>query len=58
MHKEELKSVLKELHEENEGEKKKILEVVDRIREEEKLIEGLLTKNEKAIEILSSIPSL
>lgn len=57
-HKEELLSSLKELQAENENEKKKILKVVEGISETEKQIEGLLIKNEKTLEVLSSFPSL
>lgn len=58
MHKEKLLLDLKELQAENEIEKKKIIEVVDKMNETEKVIEGMLTKNEKALEVLSSIQSL
>jgi hypothetical protein len=58
LHKEELLSSLKELQAENEREKEKILKVVEGISETEKLIEGLLIKNEKTLEVLSSFPSL
>lgn len=57
-HKEELLLCLRELKEENEGEKKKILKVVEGITETEKLIEGLLIQNEQTLEVLSSLPSL
>ncbi|XP_057373973.1 polyamine-modulated factor 1-like [Daphnia carinata] len=57
-HKEELLSYLRELREENEGEKKKILKVVEGITETEKLIEELLIQNEETLEVLSSLPSL
>ena len=57
-HKEELLSLLAELHADNEHEKKKILNVVEDINETERTIEGLLAKNEKGLQILSSIPSL
>lgn len=58
IHKEKLLSDLKELQKENEIEKKKIIEVVDKMGETEKVIEGMLTKNERALEVLSSIQSL
>lgn len=57
-HKEELLASLKELQAENEGEKKKILKVVEGMNETERLIEGILTDNEKTLEVLSTIPSL
>lgn len=57
-HKEELLSYLMELKEENEGEKKKILKVVEGITETEKLIEEILIQNEQTLEVLSFVPSL
>lgn len=57
-HKEELLSYLMELKEENEGEKKKILKVVEGITETEKLIEEILIQNEQTLEVLSIVPSL
>lgn len=54
-HKEKLLSDLKKLKEENEVEKKKIIEVMDKMSETEEVIEGMLTKNEKALEVLSNI---
>ena len=57
-HKEELLASLKELQAENEGEKKKILKVVEGIHETERHIEEILTNNEKTVEVLSNIPSI
>lgn len=57
-HKDELSTYLKELKADNDKEKTKILEVVQRVGEMEKAIEDLLVQKEKAIEVLSSIPSL
>lgn len=57
-HKEELLASLKELQAENEGEKKKILKVVEGIHETERHIEEILTNNEKTLEVLSNIPSI
>lgn len=57
-HKTELSTYLNELKADNDKEKTKILEVVQKVGETEKAIEDLLGQKEKAIEVLSSIPSL
>lgn len=56
--KESLQTYLKELRAESDIEKSKIQQAVQKMEDTEKLIETLLAKNERTIEVLSTIPSL